>query len=42
MIIRTEAIVLRAMAYRETSRIVTLFTREKGKMAVLAKGARLM
>ncbi len=42
MIIRTEAIVLRAMAYRETSQIVTLFTREKGKMAVLAKGARLM
>ena len=41
MIIRTDAIVLRAMAYRETSQIVTLFTREKGKMAVLAKGARL-
>ncbi len=42
MIIRTEAIVLRKMAYRETSQIVTLFTREKGKMAVLAKGARLL
>ena len=42
MIIRTEAIVLRAMEYRETSQIVTLFTREKGKMAVLAKGARLL
>ncbi len=42
MIIRTEAIVLRAMNYRETSQIVTLFTREKGKMAVLAKGARLL
>lgn len=42
MIIRTEAIVLRTMAYRETSQIVTLFTREKGKLAVLAKGARLM
>ena len=42
MIIRTEAIVLRAMKYRETSQIVTLFTREKGKMAVLAKGARLL
>lgn len=42
MIIRTEAIVLRAMEYRETSQIVTLFTRERGKMAVLAKGARLL
>ncbi len=42
MIIRTEAIVLRKMEYRETSQIVTLFTREKGKMAVLAKGARLL
>lgn len=42
MIIRTEAIVLRAMEYGETSRIVTLFTREKGKMAVMAKGARLL
>ncbi len=42
MIIRTEAVVLRAMEYGETSQIVTLFTREKGKLAVLAKGARLM
>lgn len=42
MIIRTEAVVLRSMAYGETSQIVTLFTREKGKIAVLAKGARLI
>lgn len=42
MIIRTEAIVLRSMVYGETSQIVTLFTREKGKIAVLAKGARLL
>lgn len=41
MIIRTDAVVLRAMDYGETSRIATLFTREKGKLAVLAKGARL-
>lgn len=41
MIIRTEAIVLRALKYGETSQIVTLFTREKGKLAVIAKGARL-
>lgn len=41
MIVRTEAIVLRSIKYGETSRIVTLFTREKGKLAVMAKGARL-
>ena len=41
MIVRTEAVVLRRMEYGETSQIVTLFTREKGRLAVLAKGARL-
>jgi DNA repair protein RecO (recombination protein O) len=41
MIIRTEAVVLRALKYGETSQIVTLFTREKGKLAVIAKGSRL-
>ena len=40
MILRTDAVVLRSMEYGETSRIVTLFTRTKGKIAVLAKGAR--
>ena len=39
-IIRTDAIVLRGLDYGETSRIVTLFTRERGKMSVMAKGAR--
>lgn len=39
-IIRTEAVVLRSLDYGETSQIVTLFTREKGKMGVMAKGAR--
>lgn len=39
-IIRTEAFVLRTMKYSETSLIVTLFTREKGKITVIAKGAR--
>lgn len=39
-IFRTEAVVLRKMDYRETSQIVTLFTREMGKVTVLAKGAR--
>lgn len=41
MIIRTEAVVLRSMDYGETSRIVTLFTRDRGKVTVMAKGARL-
>ncbi len=40
MIVRTEAVVLRKLDYGETSQIVTLFTRERGKMAVMAKGAR--
>ncbi|MEZ4699983.1 MAG: DNA repair protein RecO [Rhodothermales bacterium] len=40
MILRTEAIVLRHLDYRETSQIVTLFSRELGKVTVIAKGAR--
>ena len=40
MIVRTDAVVLRAMDYGETSRIVTLFTRQHGRMTVMAKGAR--
>ena len=40
MIVRTEAVVLRSIDYGETSQIVTLFTREKGRLAVMAKGAR--
>ena len=39
MIVRTEAIVLRSILYGETSRIVTLFTKDKGKVAVMARGA---
>lgn len=39
-IIRTDAIVLRALDYGETSRIATLFTRERGKVGVMARGAR--
>ena len=41
MIVRTEAVVLRSLDYGETSQIVTLFTRERGRVAVMAKGARL-
>lgn len=40
MILQTEALVLRSIDYGETSRIVTLFTRQRGKVAVMAKGAR--
>lgn len=40
MIVKTDAIVLSAMKYRETSKIVRLYTREFGKVSVIAKGAR--
>jgi DNA repair protein RecO (recombination protein O) len=40
MIVKTEAIVLRTMKYRDSSKIATLFTREYGKLSVVAKGAR--
>jgi len=39
-VVHTEAIVLRTIDYSETSRIVTLFTRDLGKTGVMAKGAR--
>jgi len=39
-IVRTEAVVLQNLNYGEASQIVTLFTREKGKLGVMAKGAR--
>ena len=40
MIIKTECIVLRSMKYGETSRILTLYTRDHGRMSVIVKGAR--
>ncbi|MFI5201637.1 MAG: DNA repair protein RecO [Candidatus Kapaibacterium sp.] len=42
MIVTSEAIILRARKQGETSKIVTLYTREYGKLAVIAKGAREM
>lgn len=39
-IIRSEAVVLRSLEYGETSQIVTLLTKERGKLGVMAKGAR--
>lgn len=41
MIVRSDAVVLRAIPYGETSQIVTLFTRERGKLPVIAKGSRV-
>lgn len=39
-IIRTDAVVLRSVDYGETSRIVTLFTRDRGRLGIMARGAR--
>jgi DNA repair protein RecO (recombination protein O) len=39
-IVRTEAVVLRTIDFGETSRIVTIFSRDRGKMGVMARGAR--
>ncbi|MFA6233198.1 MAG: DNA repair protein RecO [Bacteroidota bacterium] len=40
MIVKTDAIILRSMKYGETSKILTLYTREFGRMSVIVKGAR--
>ncbi len=40
MIVKTEAIVLRTLKYRDTSKIVILFTEDYGKLQCIAKGAR--
>ncbi|MBM7838103.1 DNA repair protein RecO (recombination protein O) [Alkalihalobacillus xiaoxiensis] len=40
MLKKQEAIVLKTIDYGETNKIVTLFTRDQGKIAVLAKGAK--
>lgn len=37
---RTEAIILRTIPYGETSKILTTFTKDMGKIHLLAKGAR--
>jgi len=42
MIVKTDAVVLKSMRYRDTSKIVTLYTRKFGKLAAIAKGARGM
>jgi DNA repair protein RecO (recombination protein O) len=40
VIVRTDAVVLRAFDYGETSQIVTLYTRQHGRVGVLARGSR--
>ncbi len=40
MIVSTDAVVLRTVNYSETSIIVTLFTKNSGKITLMAKGAR--
>jgi DNA repair protein RecO (recombination protein O) len=37
---KTKAIVIRAVDFSETSKVVTLYTRDLGKISVLAKGSR--
>ena len=39
-LIKTEALILRTIPFRESSSIVKMFTREQGKISVIAKGAR--
>jgi DNA repair protein RecO (recombination protein O) len=38
--VKTSAIVLKSINWKDTSKIITLFTREIGKINVIAKGAR--
>jgi len=40
MILTTEAVILKGRDYRESSKIVTLYTRERGKLSAIAKGVR--
>lgn len=39
-IYKAEAVILRSMVYREADRILTLFTREAGKVSAIARGVR--
>lgn len=40
MVVRTEAIVLKSVPFRETSRLVTLYTLKLGKLTTVARGAQ--
>jgi DNA repair protein RecO (recombination protein O) len=38
--VKTEAVVLRSLRFAEADRILHLYTRERGRMGAIAKGAR--
>lgn len=40
MLVKWEGIVIRGVDYGESSKVVTLFTRELGKLAIMARGAK--
>ncbi|MBU8714977.1 MULTISPECIES: DNA repair protein RecO [Brevibacillus] len=40
MLVKWEGIVIRSVDYGESSKVVTLFTRENGKLGVMARGAK--
>ncbi len=40
MVVKTEAVVLKTVKYGDTSKIISVFTREYGKLSLIAKGAR--
>jgi len=40
VILTTDAVILRSRKYGESSRIVTLYTQERGKLSAIAKGVR--
>jgi DNA repair protein RecO (recombination protein O) len=40
MIVRTSGVILKSMDFRESSRILTVYTRDFGKQSILAKGVR--
>ncbi|NTU97488.1 MAG: DNA repair protein RecO [Chlorobiaceae bacterium] len=40
MIVKTRAVVLKELKYRDQSKICSIYTRDFGKMSVMAKGAR--
>ena len=40
MIINTEAIILKSIKYSDSSKILSIFTRDFGRLSVIAKGAR--
>jgi DNA repair protein RecO (recombination protein O) len=42
VIVKTEAIILKTLKYGESSKILTLYTKEFGKISAIAKGARGM